>query len=286
MPSAAGLPASEVQIMGVTIRSVAVKRERPAQPLLAFVPALAVMSWPFWLRGAHAVAESARMLMLLGALAMPLLAAAWWLGLAPRSPRSVFERRARQLALLAFAAPPLFVSLSFVLRVLEKPLPEPVAWVGLWAAVAAWLGVADSKAPAGMGRPPDATARVVHGVIAALVLAFIAFHLVNHLAGLLGPQVHASVMHLGRSLYRSPAVEAVLVVLLLLQVAFGAGLAWRWSARAMDGYRAVQVATGVYAGFFLLTHLNSALVSARLLNGVDTDWAWASGAPVGLLHDA
>src|SRR5207247_1759057 len=60
----------------------------------------------------------------------------------------------------------------------------------------------------------------------------------------------------------------------------------RWSARGLDGYRSVQIATGVYLGFFLLAHMNSALVSARLLNNIDTDWAWASNAPVGLLKDA
>jgi hypothetical protein len=36
----------------------------------------------------------------------------------------------------------------------------------------------------------------------------------------------------------------------------------------------------------LLPTGNSALVSARTLQGIETDWAWASGAPQGLLLDA
>ena len=49
---------------------------------------------------------------------------------------------------------------------------------------------------------------------------------------------------------------------------------------------AVQVGSGVYLAAFILTHLNSALVSARMVHGIETDWAWASGAPTGLILDA
>ena len=257
-----------------------------AKPLLAFAPALAAMSYPFWLRIAHAAPGVAQAPALLGAIAMPLSAAALWLRAVRRPPSTMFERRARQSALLALAAPPLFVFASFVLGMLGRPVPEVAAWLGLWAAVLAWVGMADARAAVGAAEPPAAMARVAHGFVAACVLAFVAFHLANHLAGWWSPRAHAAVMHLGRRLYRLPAVEAALVGLLLFQVAAGARLASRWSTRAVDGYRGVQVATGVYLGFFLLCHMNSALVSARLLHGTDTDWAWATSAPLGLLRDA
>ena len=272
--------------MATSIRSTAVQPRTSGKPARAVMPALAAMCYPFWLRAAHLLDGPARMPALLAALAMPMVAAALWLRGATETPRSVFERRARQLALLAFAAPPLFVFISFAMRMLGRPLPEPLAWVMLWSAAALWVTAGDSKAPAPAVQAPDAAARLVHGCIAALVLAFVAFHLFNHLIGWLGPQAHAAVMRWGRRLYRLPAVEAMLVVLLLLQIAFGAWLAWRWSARGVDRYRAVQVATGVYVGFFLLTHMNSALVSARLLSGTETDWAWAAAEPIGLLRDA
>lgn len=272
--------------MGPSVLSTATKTEAVVRPALALMPALAAACYPLWLRAAHAVAGPLAALPLLAALAMPLLAFTAWMREARRPAGSAFERRAGRLALLACAAPPLFVWISFLLGVLGRPLHELVAWVGAWAIAAAWVWRGD---PAGRARPgpaPDATARIVHGLLAALLLAFVVFHLANHLAGLLGPQAHAALMQAGRRLYRMPAVEAMLVVLLLLQLALGAWLAWRWSAKGMDGYRAVQVATGVYVGFFLLTHMNSALVSARLMHGWETDWAWASAAPVGLLRDA
>ncbi|MFL6630266.1 MAG: hypothetical protein ACJ8G1_27775 [Vitreoscilla sp.] len=255
------------------------------RPVFALLPAFAALAYPFWLLGAHVMAGMA-MLLLPGAFAMPLLAAACWWRLAQRPTCSVFERRARLLALLACAAPPLYVFIAFALRVLGNPVPELLAWPLAWAVAAAWTCTGSPATPVAPGPPVATAARVAHGLVAALVLAFVAFHLANHLVGLLGPQSHAAVMRIGRMLYRRPAVEATLLLLLVLQVALGAGLAWRWGARSMDGYRGVQVATGVYLGFFVLAHMNSALVSARLLNGVDTDWAWASNAPVGLLKDA
>ena len=282
MRGAVGAPASEVPTMRISVRSGAVQ----AGPTLALLPALAALAYPFWLQAAHAIAGQARLPLLLGAFAMPLLAATRWRRLAQRPACSVFERRARLLALLACAAPPLFVFIAFVLHVLGEPLPEPLAWTLVWTIAAAWMCLGDPAMPVRTGPSGPGAARVAHGLVAALVLAFVAFHLANHLAGLLGPQTHAAVMHAGQTLYRRPAVEVALVLLLLLQVAVGAWLAWRWSARGLDGYRSVQVATGVYLGFFLLAHMNSALVSARLMNGIDTDWAWASNAPVGLLKDA
>ncbi|MCC8956157.1 hypothetical protein H8B02_22820 [Bradyrhizobium sp. Pear77] len=47
-----------------------------------------------------------------------------------------------------------------------------------------------------------------------------------------------------------------------------------------------QIGSGIYLAAFIVTHLNSALVSARAVHHIDTNWAWASGAPVGLIHDA
>lgn len=260
---------------------------------LALAPALAAMAYPLWLQAFHALAVRApgeargpaAWLPLAGAFAMPGLAAASWLRTSGRAPGCEFERRTRRLALLGVAAPPLFVAIAFVLGVLGHPVPEPAAWMGAWVAAGlwAWTGrrTADTTAPP----PADTTARVAHGVVAALLLAFIGFHLANHLVGLAGPQAHAAVMRWGRQLYRLPAVEALLVVLMLLQLGLGFRLAARWSLRPLDMRRALQVASGVYLGLFALTHMNSALVSARLLHGWPTDWGWASGAPTGLLLD-
>jgi hypothetical protein len=112
------------------------------------------------------------------------------------------------------------------------------------------------------------------------------FHLTNHLFGLIGPEAHAAVMKVGRTIYRSAIVEPVLVVVLLFQALTGLELAWRWSAQRNDFCRVFQVGSGVYLAVYLLTHMNSAFISARAVHHVDTNWAWASGAPIGLIHDA
>jgi hypothetical protein len=93
-------------------------------------------------------------------------------------------------------------------------------------------------------------------------------------------------MAVGRAVYRSPVVEPLLVVLLLLQVVGGLKLAWGWSSHPMGLARSMQVGSGAYLAAFILTHMNSALVSARAVHKIPTDWAWATGAPDGLLLDA
>ncbi len=127
---------------------------------------------------------------------------------------------------------------------------------------------------------------MTHGVAAAIIACFVLFHLTNHLFGLEGSQAHKTIMAAGRKVYRAPLIEPILVALLLFQVASGLRLAWRWSSRRVDAYRIFQIGSGVYLAAFILAHMNSAFISARAVHGIETDWAWASGAPTGLIHDA
>ena len=88
-------------------------------------------------------------------------------------------------------------------------------------------------------------------------------------------------------LSRAPQLsQSDLRALLLFQVASGARLAWAWSGLRNAAYRIFQIGSGAYLAAFILTHLNSALISARAVHKIDTNWSWASGAPVGLIHDA
>lgn len=61
---------------------------------------------------------------------------------------------------------------------------------------------------------------------------------------------------------------------------------WHWSGVRADAYRVFQIGSGVYLAAFLLAHLNSGLIAARLVYKIETNWAWASGAPEGLIHGA
>jgi hypothetical protein len=177
------------------------------------------------------------------------------------------------------------VLVGVVSGLLKSPVPERVTWVVGWVAA----GMIASVVKAGYASPAAAASirlRFAHGVSAALILLFITFHLFNHLTGLIGPETHAHIMAFGRRVYRSPVIEPVLITLLLFQVISGVRLAWQWSRSAVGLPRAIQVGSGVYLSAFILTHLNSALISARTVHHIETNWAWASGGKAGLIMDA
>jgi hypothetical protein len=276
-----------------------------ASKLRGLIPALGAISYPFWLDGFHfAVSPSsgplsagrllAAALLLLAATAMPLLglACAFWItNAATKTTPSPFELRARRLAYATICAPPLFVLTGVGLGLLHIPVSDELVWVVGWLAACIFVlfGREDQTASAASSMSAASSVagwRVVHGVAAAIILIYLSFHLTNHLLGLFGPDVHAAVMKTGRLVYRSAVVEPILVALMLFQVAVGVRLAWHWSSLPVDAYRVFQIGSGVYLSAFIVTHLNSALVSARAVHHIDTNWAWAAGEPVGLIHDA
>jgi hypothetical protein len=265
--------------------------------LRGLIPAAGAISYPFWLDAFHLAVSPAdgplstarifgATLCLLTATTMPLLGMAFAFRLTKEVPSS-FELRARRLAYITIGAPPLFVLTGVGLSLLQLHVSDELVWVAGWLATGLYVLLGSDRKPAESAPLAASTARwrVVHGVAGAVILVYVLFHLTNHLLGLLGPDMHASVMKMGRQVYRSPLVEPILVALMLFQVAVGVRLAWRWSSQAADGFRIFQIGSGVYLAAFILTHLNSALISARAVHHIDTNWAWASGAPTGLIHD-
>ena len=219
------------------------------------------------------------------AFSVPLVGVATLIRLGRVAHPTHFELHARHLALIAVAAPPMFVFFGVGLGLLGSPVRDTTLWVAFWT-VAFVCGVMADDRLTPSRREQVARWRVTHGAVAAVLSIYVIFHLGNHLTGLLGPAAHARVMEAGRIVYRSGAVEPVLVALLIGQVVIGVRLAWRWCQSTMDLHRSLQVASGAYIGAFVLTHLNSALISARAVRGIPTDWGWASGAPEGLVADA
>lgn len=226
---------------------------------------------------------------------LPLSCLAFAMGRGPFAMFAPIDAVSRRAAFVGVAAPSLFVLTGVVSGLLHSPVSEQVIWVAVWAAV----GVTVTLAKPATGSTRDAESsgrlRVAHGISAALIVLFISFHLFNHLLGLLGPNLHGQIARIGRSFYRSPVVEPALVGLLLFQVAGGLRLAWRWSGskffelqpRTISSLaRTIQIASGVYLAAFLLTHMDSAFIAARTVHQIETDWAWASGAPTGLIMDA
>jgi hypothetical protein len=273
--------------------------------LRRLIPAAGAISYPFLLDGFHLAVSPpggpmsagrllAAALCLFAATVMPLLGMAcvfWMTSATIQTAPSPFELRARRLAYGAIGAPPLFVLTGVGLGLLHIPVSDELVWVAGWLAASIFVMLGSESEPAPAAPSVSAASsiakwRVVHGVAAAIILVYVSFHLTNHLVGLLGPDVHAAVMKMGRQVYRSPVVEPVLVALLLFQVVAGVRLAWRWSSLPVDAYRVFQIGSGAYLAAFILAHLNSAFVSARAVRHIETDWAWASGAPTGLIHDA
>ena len=255
---------------------------------LALIPAAAALAYPFVLAAFHAVvsisaAGAAALLILAFALPLSGFAVVYRLTRAPQSSESLAAVR---LAYASLAAPPLFVLLGVARGLLHIHIPEFTLWGACWMAAAVYVWFAPGMAPADRIQAPPAAWRVAHGISAAFIACYVLFHLTNHLFGLAGPDTHAAIMKAGRTVYRSAFIEPVLVTLLLFQVGSGVRLAWRWSSARNDVYRIFQVGSGAYLAAFILTHMNSALVSARAVHKIDTDWGWASGAPLGLIHDA
>ncbi|MCS4243102.1 hypothetical protein M2418_002633 [Rhizobium sp. BIGb0125] len=202
------------------------------------------------------------------------------------SPSLAFETRARRLAYAVVVGPTMYCLVGVLQILASSPIPDQVIWVVLWCLGLLWLwatpdGHSNTVAPA----RPIPWLRVAHGVSAAVVLIYIAFHLANHLFALLGQEAHTTVMNMGRTVYRSPIGETILVAAMLFQVISGLILAWRWSSHKLDFYKTFQVASGFFLSIFILGHMNAVFVLARMYFGIPTDWDFATGAPNGLIHD-
>lgn len=264
--------------------------DRAAGHPIALVPPLLAAAYPFLLMLFHAVVGPPKthvtgatiaLAGLLLALAFSAPFVAMFVACSPRISTS-----ARRVAYLCVAAPSLYVFLGVVQALLGSPIPDPWVWCVLWTIAAAMaLRKSDGKAAAAVVKPGLGRWRVAHGISAVIVLAYVLFHLGNHLAGAFGTDTHAAVMDAGRTVYRAKFLEPLLVVAFLFQTASGLYLAWHWSTARHDFHRTFQIASGVFLSVFIVGHMNSVFIYARTYLGIPTDWAFATGAPTGLIHD-
>src|SRR5262249_13308210 len=154
-------------------------------------------------------------------------------------------------------------------------IPDMLIWTMLWLTVAMYgsefaLPSSEARAAETLAHP---ALRVAHAIAAVTgILIFLGLHLANHLVGLVCAEAHEVFMKAVRQVYRAPVGEPILVVLLLFQVGSGVRLATHRLSRPMNRMRAFQVASGIYLAFYLLGHMNSVFVFARLWLGIDTDW--------------
>ena len=188
--------------------------------------------------------------------------------------------RARAIALLAVAAPPLFSLLGGWLDFQRAvPIGSLTVWAPLWSGLA--LAAALERPVRAPVLPAPRWLAIAHAASASLIVLFALPHLVNHLAGLLGGDAHVAVMTALRRVYRHPAVEPVLLAAVAFQVASGAWLLRRALPRCTGWLATLQVASGSYLSWFFLSHVSAAL-RARVRGG-DPNWYWLAGGE--LLHD-
>jgi succinate dehydrogenase/fumarate reductase cytochrome b subunit len=188
---------------------------------------------------------------------------------------------ARGFLYLMFAIPSLFTLTYSLTRMAGVDRHLSAIWILGWIAIGVLLYFSE-----GRNKPPPHAAgvtwlRVVHGAIAlCLLCGFLLAHLINHDLAAWSITLHGTAMKWLRLWYRSEWVEPVLLGLLFVMICTGVPMVVHHSRRRMDAFRVVQMATGVYIGVFLCSHVLAVLNGRRA--GVETDWAFAAG-PTSLL---
>lgn len=266
-------------------------------PLL--VAPLGALLYPFALRGftfsitriasqAPILASLSAALCLALAFAVSLLSTLAAMSLSEVTHPTAAQLHAKRVALLAVAAPTVFTFTGVVLTMLHDPVSDTWPWVTCWAVALLVILRSDNEMPAPVAfRTVPASLRVAHGVAAlTLIVIFLALHLTNHLMFSAGEGNYDALMKVFRHVYRNNILQPLVVSLALFQVGTGLFFVWRLTAAPSDRFRTLQVASGVYLAFYVVGHMDSVFIFARTYLGIDTGWAFATGAPTGLVKDA
>jgi len=107
-------------------------------------------------------------------------------------------------------------------------------------------------------------------------------HLGNHLTALWTVQAQHDAMTFLRGWYRSAWVQPIILVLFGTMIVTGILLVIRYTATTADKFRTFQTASGAYFAAFIASHTLAVFVGRA--ENVDTNWDFAAGGPLGLLH--
>ena len=117
--------------------------------------------------------------------------------------------------------------------------------------------------------------RIAHRVSAVLLAVFLAAHLLNHVVALWGIAAHLAFMEGARLVYRSPALEPMLLAAVLVQIVTGVEqVRAGWGTRR-GFWQRTQAVSGLYLAFFLANHTFWVLV-ARVGYGLDSNFYLAA----------
>ncbi|MCR4470474.1 hypothetical protein [Burkholderia sp. SCN-KJ] len=196
----------------------------------------------------------------------------------------------QRLAHFTFASPPLFVIVGVFLYLMKINGADGKVWLGIWAAALCLTMLAvlansalDNRVA---GARHLAPVRVMHGVASAtIILVFLFPHLSNHALGIFGAHTHKAVMLVLRHVYRAGWIEPILITLVVFQIVSGLVLLLPKLGEKRDLLGTLQTASGAYLVVFIASHINAVFVLARYF-GTDSDYAWATALPNGLIGDA
>jgi hypothetical protein len=136
------------------------------------------------------------------------------------------------------------------------------------------LGAASAALPRLDSVTSQERLRSLHRVSGTVVLLFALVHIANQGFAFVSVDVHTSVQSLLRTVYRNPAVEALLLASVALQIATGLTI-WRARLPAVSLSANLQALSGLYLAAFFLAHVSAVLV-ARTQHS-ETDFTWAAG---------
>ncbi|HET7887030.1 MAG TPA: hypothetical protein VFL62_12455 [Bradyrhizobium sp.] len=183
--------------------------------------------------------------------------------------------RGRSIAHLAFATPSLYVGFENVAGVFHAPSAAVIAWLVFWALMAMMAQLSPRSSPIAFAMTQAGYRRlgIAHGVSAcAILLLFVAPHIVNHVAGFWSGSVHIAIMNVVRRVYRNDFVQPLLLALIGFQILSGTVLVRRRMRLPGDIFGTVQTMCGAYIGVYFLAHM-TAVFAARYAD-IDTNWSW------------
>jgi len=175
-------------------------------------------------------------------------------------------------ALLAAVTPPLFSLMG------KFSSNELLAWylVTAFAALTALWPVSETSSVVS-----TAGFRQVHATSAIVLGTFAVAHVFNHSLAIVSLGTHTAVLHVLRLVYRQQIIQTILVAAVAVQVITGLTMVWKYSLRRASPLRNLQVVSGLYLAVFLVSHLIAVFTIRQ--HGIDSDFAWASHAPAGML---
>lgn len=106
----------------------------------------------------------------------------------------------------------------------------------------------------------------VHYLSGLTISIFITLHLFNHLTGILGAEMHITVMNKLRIIYRNPIAETILLIAVFVQIISGIKLYLTKRKSNNNFNEQLQIWSGLYLAFFLLIHVSAVLGGRYVLN--------------------